>query len=92
MRRAVAARESNAQTISAYLYESGKKPRLIVIGLDALHSPKAFISLSDRRYVRALQGMASAQSRIKMPPIDVQPLGAKGQKTTVPLAQVALDP
>jgi hypothetical protein len=92
VRRAVAARESNVQQIPVYVYEIGKKPRLTMVDLDTLHSPKTVISQSDRRYVRALQGMASAQARAKVPPIDVQPLGEKGQKPTVPLAQVALDP
>jgi hypothetical protein len=79
------------QQIAAYLYEAGKKPRLIVVDLDALHSPKTSISQSDRRYARALQGMGSAHARAKVPPIDVQPLGELGQKAAVPLAQVALD-
>jgi hypothetical protein len=92
VRRAVAARESGVQTIAAYLYDAGKKPQLIAVDLDDLHSPKSSISQSDRRYVRALKGMGSAQARAKVPPIDVQPLGDKGQKSTVPLAQVALDP
>src|SRR5436189_210701 len=92
VRRAVAARDSSVQTVAALLYEGGKKPQLITVNLDDLHSPKTSISQSDRRYVRALKGMGSAQARAKMPPIDVQLLGDKGQKSTVPLAQVALDP
>jgi hypothetical protein len=84
--------EAKVQIISALLHEVGKKPRQIVVDLDALHSPKPSISQSDLRYLRALKGMATAQSRAKMPPIDLQPLGVKRQKKTVPLSQVALDP
>jgi len=36
--------------------------------------------------------MTSSQGRAKVPPIDVQLLGEKGQKSAVPLAQVTLDP
>ena len=92
VRRAVAARESNMHEIAAYVYELRSKPRLILVSLDDLHSPKTSLSKSDRRYVRALKGMASVQSAANVPPIDVQPLGEKGQKAAVPLAQVTLDP
>jgi hypothetical protein len=92
VRRAVAARESGVAHIAAVLYESGKTPQLITVDLDVLHSPKTSISQSDRRYIRALKGMPTAQTRARVPPIDIQPLGEKGQKASVPLAKVALDP
>jgi hypothetical protein len=92
VRRAVAARESGLTAISAFLYETGKPQQLIVASLTDLHSPKTSVSQSDWRYRRAARGMASVLGRAKMPPIDLQPLGEKGQPSTVPLAQVTLDP
>ena len=92
VRRSVAAREAGLTTIMATLHEPGKPPTVVQVALDELHSPKKSISQSDPRFVRALQGMASPVGRMKMPSIDVQRLGEKGQAATVPLTQVVLDP
>jgi len=92
VRRSVAAREAQLSAIWAVLHESGKPPTLILVKLEELHSPKTSISRSDPRFVRAMKGMGSPQTRAKIPPIDVQILGETGQKTTVPLSQVVLDP
>jgi hypothetical protein len=92
VRRAVAAREAKLQGILASLFESGKPPTTILVKLDQLHSPKASISQSAPRYVSVVKGMSSPQGRARMPEIHLQPMGEPGQKSTVPLAQVALDP
>src|SRR5947209_7665110 len=92
VRRAVAAREANLQSILAELHETGKPSKLILVKLDSLHSTKFSISRSDPRYISVEQGMSSPQARARMPEIDVQPLGEPGQMPTVPLLQVQLDP
>jgi hypothetical protein len=92
VRRAVAAREQGLTRILAKLFEQGQPPRLILAPIGDLHSPKTSISQSDARYLQAVQGMASARGRAKMQEILLQPLGEKGQKATVPLAKVGLDP
>jgi hypothetical protein len=92
VRRAVAAREAGLAKIHAYLHEDGQPTRFILADLADLHSPKTSISKSDWRYRRALKGMAAALGRSKMPPVNLQPMGQKGQTASVPLAQVTLDP
>jgi hypothetical protein len=90
--RAIAARENGLLLIPAVLYESGAAPRTIWVRLDQLHSPRRSISRSDPRhnYPALEQAMGSPQGRSRMPPIEVQPLGAPGQPSSVPLAQVVI--
>jgi hypothetical protein len=92
VRRAVAALEAKLQSILAILHESGKPPATVLVNLDRLHSPKSSLSRSSPRYLRAVQGMLSPQGRAGMPEIHLQPLGEPGQKSTIPLAHVTLDP
>jgi hypothetical protein len=92
VRRAVAAREAKLQSILTILHESGKPPATILISLDRLHSPNSSLNRSSPRYIRAVQGMSSLQGRAGMPEIHVQPSGEPGQKSTIPLAHIMLDP
>jgi hypothetical protein len=90
--RAVAARENLLPMIPAILYEPGVAPRPIWVRLDELYSPRRTISRSDPRhnYPALEQAMGTAQGRSRMPPIEVQPLGAPGQPSSVPLSQVTI--
>jgi hypothetical protein len=92
VRRAVAAREAGVTKIFAVVHEPGHPPKKMAVNIDALHSPKAAISASDPRYLKAAQGMQTALARAGVPPIDVQLLGEPGQPRSIPLSQVRLDP
>jgi hypothetical protein len=91
--RAVAARENGLRLMPARLLIQGQPDRLISIRPDQLHSPKVSISrtVTSRRNSPALEAaMAAPAGRAKLPPIEVQPLGAPGQTASVPLAQVQI--
>ncbi|HEY1187403.1 MAG TPA: hypothetical protein VGE74_07075 [Gemmata sp.] len=91
--RAVAARENGLTTIPAIVCEPGHPPRRIWVPLDSLYSPRRSVSRSDARhnYPALEQAMGTVAGRMRMPPIEVQPLGLRGQPSSVPLAQVAVD-
>lgn len=90
--RAVAARENGLRVLPAVLYEPGAGPRAVWVRVDQLHSPRRSVSRSDPRhnYPALEQAMGTPQGRSRMPPIDVQPLAAPGQPSSVPLAQVTV--
>ena len=91
--RAVAARENGLRLIAARLVIQGQPDQLIYLSQDQLHSPKASISrtVTSRRNYPALEAaMATPGGRAVIPPIEVQPLGASGQTSSVPLAQVQI--
>jgi hypothetical protein len=91
--RAVAARENGLSLIPARLVIQGQPDQIIYVRLDQLHSPKPTISrtVTARRNYPALEAaMATAAGRAKMPPIEIQPLGAPGQTGSVPLALVQI--
>jgi hypothetical protein len=87
--RAVAIRENGGTTIPARLFFRGSSPRILIVRLDHLHSPRATIQRSDPRHkYDALEAaMADPKIRAKMKPIDIQPLGDAGQPASVPLSQ-----
>jgi hypothetical protein len=91
--RAVAARENGLKALPAILYEPGQPPRQIWVPLDRLHSPRTSVSRSDQRhnYPALEQAMGTVAGRMRMPPIEVQPLGLQGQPPSVPLDQVTID-
>lgn len=91
--RAVAARENGLARLPARLVVQGQPDQLIYVSPEQLHSPKASISrtVTARRDYPALETvMATPAGRAKVPPIEVQPLGAPGQTASVPLAQVKI--
>jgi len=93
--RAVAARENGLLLLPARLVAQGQLDLLIYVRPDQLHSPKASISgrVTSRRNYPALEAaLATPAGRAAVPPIEVQPLGAPGQTTAVPLAQVQIVP
>jgi hypothetical protein len=93
--RAVAARENKLLLLPARLVVQGQADRLIYVSPDLLHSPKASISrkVTARRNYPALEAaLATPAGRAAIPPIEIQPLGAPGQTTSVPLAQVQIVP
>jgi hypothetical protein len=91
--RAVAARENGMRMIPAVLYEPGRTPRVIFVALDQLFSPRVSISRSDPRhnYTALERAMGTPVGRSRIPPIDVQPRGAKGQPASIPLTLVTID-
>ncbi len=90
--RAVAARENGLRMIPAVLFVDGQPPRTLMAQLKDLHSPKSVISRSDprRKYGALESAMGTVQGRARIPPISLQPLGASGQKKSIPLAQVRI--
>jgi hypothetical protein len=90
--RAVAVRENGGGMIPVRLFLPGQSPRLIVVGLDQLHSPRPTISRSDPRhnYPALEAALADPARRAAVRPIDLQPLGAPGQPASVPLRQVRI--
>jgi hypothetical protein len=92
VRRSVAAREAGLKVIRAILRQPGQLDRIVYVSPDQLHSPKHSISASDPRYQRAAAGMATPAGRSAMPPIEIEPLGAAGQTSSIPLKDVQLDP
>jgi hypothetical protein len=88
VRRCVAAREAGLADIPAIIFEPGKQPRHERIALSDLHSPKLSIP-RDHRYIRGCE-YPTQVVKMEPPPIEVEPLGLPGQKSTIPLLQVAL--
>lgn len=93
--RAVAARENRLLLLPARLVVQGQPDQFIYVRPDQLHSPKASINrrVTSRRNYPALEAaLATLAGRAAVPPIEVQPLGAPGQSTSVPLALVQIVP
>jgi hypothetical protein len=95
VRRSVAARKLGLASILARLHEGGQQPKLMIVPLEDLHSPKSEI-VADQRYRDVLQAMSTPQGRASIAqhsPIDIQVLGADPcQAPTVPLKDVQLLP
>jgi hypothetical protein len=95
VRRCVAARELGLPHMLARLHEPGQLPRILVVPLAELHSPKREI-VADQRYRDVLQALSTPQGRAsiaKYSPIDIQVLGDDPtQAPTVPLKDVQLLP
>jgi len=79
----------------ARLYEAGQLPRIVVVQLTELHSPKAAI-VADKRYRDVLQVLSTPVGRAsiaKHSPIEVEILGADPtQAPNIPLKDVQLLP
>jgi hypothetical protein len=88
VRRAVAVREAGLTSIPARIIELGKPDIYTRVFLDQLHSPKSVI-LRDYRYIRDTE-YPTRVLKTESPPIDIEPLGAPGQASSIPLAQVIL--
>ena len=77
------------------LVVQGQPDLFIYVRPDQLHSPKTSINrrVTARRNYSALEAaFATPAGSAAIPPIEVQPLGAPGQTTSVPLAQVQIVP
>jgi hypothetical protein len=81
VRRALAAREAGQRTVGALILRPGKLPVLRRVALDRLFSPKKRVE-ADARFQ-----LIRPPIRI---PIEVEPLGERGQSRSVPLAEVKL--
>jgi len=88
VRRAVAAREAGLSEIPARLVEAGKPDVLLRVMLTQLHSPKRQIA-RDYRYIRNTE-YPTQVLRTEPPPIEIEPLGAPGQSSSIALTQVLL--
>jgi hypothetical protein len=88
VRRAVAAREAGLTEIPARLVEAGKPDMMLRVALTQLHSPKRQIA-RDYRYIRDSE-YPTQVLKTEPPPIAIEPLGAPGQSSAIPLAQVLL--
>jgi hypothetical protein len=88
VRRSIAAREEGLSDIPAIIVEDGKADVLTRIRLDQLHSPKREV-LRDSRYIRDTE-YPTRVLKTEPPPIFVEPLGAPGQGSSIPISQVAL--
>ena len=80
--RAVASREAGRKTIPAVIYREGRKPEFRPrMRLDQLYSPKRSVDAVDITNI--------------VPPIvvkiEVEPLGSRGQQSSVPLKDVVLE-
>ena len=92
VRRCVAAREAGFRTMKARLFEAGRPPRSLFVPLSTLHSPKAVVSRSHRRYRDIADALATVQGRLALPEIVIELLGSPGQTGSIPLASMRLDP
>lgn len=82
VRRALVVREAGRKTIPAVIYCEGYPPILHSrMRLSKLHSPKIAVEYDGR--------FAAIDLPIREP-ITVEPLGARGQQSSVPLARVRL--
>jgi len=86
VRRAVAARELGLADITAKLVETGKPDVYLQVALRQLRSPKDAI-YRDGRFLRVFYAMQAGASIDK---IEIQPIGASHQSSSIPLAQVQL--
>ncbi|NNJ27377.1 hypothetical protein [Alienimonas chondri] len=93
VRRSVAAREAGAATLPAMLFRDGFPPQPIDVPLAALHVPetKDVISRTSSRYRQVLVDLPRILTGTMNAPIEVQPLGARGQSASIPLAAVRLE-
>jgi len=83
VRRALASLKWGRKTIPAFILREGAKPAFRPrLRLDSLHSPKRVLTMDDR-FVRIVPPIRT--------PIEVEPLGVRGQGYSVPLARVRLD-
>ncbi|QDT15319.1 hypothetical protein [Alienimonas californiensis] len=91
--RAVAAREAGAPTLPAVLYRDGRPPQLVVVRIAALHVPatKDALSRTSSRYRRVEAALPQILAGTMNAPIEVQPLGVRGQSASIPLASVRLE-
>lgn len=92
VRRAIAAREGNISILPARLKAAGMPDRLMYVSLDQLYSPKKTASASDPRLIRVRQAMQTPAGRAKIPPLEIEILGAWGQSESIPLRDVVLTP
>ena len=92
VRRCVAAREAGFRLMKATLVVAGRPDRALFVPLASLHSPKLSTSGSHDRYDDVRRALLTVQGRLKLTPIEIQPLGVPGQKRSIPLADVRLDP
>ena len=88
VRRAVAARAAGLFDLPARIVELGKPDVLVRLQLDQLYSPKPIV-IRDYRYIRYTE-YPTLVLKTEPPPIDVEPLGLRGQKKAIPLSQVLL--
>jgi hypothetical protein len=88
VRRAVAAREAGWSDLPAQLVETGKPDVFFRVALSELHSPKRRVA-RDYRYIRDSE-YPTQVLKTEPPPIEIEPLGASGQTSSIPLAQVTL--
>jgi hypothetical protein len=88
VRRCVAAREAGLKDIPAIVIELGKPDVFVRIPLNQLYSSKAEI-LRDYRYIRYTE-YPTLVLKTEPPPIHVEPLRRRAQKTSTPLSQVIL--
>ena len=88
VRRCVAARDAGNSDIPAILFEPGQPPVQMQVSLHQLYSPKRFV-LRDARYIRDIEYPTRVLQTVP-PPIEIEPLGAPRQTSSIPLAQVRL--
>lgn len=88
VRRCVAARTGGLTDVPAWLCVDGQPRVLTRVRLDQLHSPKTQVD-RDFWYITRTE-YQTCVLRTTPPPIEVQPLGAKGQTGSIPLSQVTL--
>ena len=82
VRRALACREAGRKTVPAIIYRDGHRPELRPrMRLASLYSPKESI-ISDMRFFQIIPPIRE--------PISVEPLGARGQTRSVPLAKIRI--
>ncbi len=67
-------------------------PKLVLVELACLHSPRATISRSDprHRFDELEKAMKTPGGKSRIPPIDLQPLGVSGQPAAIPLDLVVI--
>ena len=90
--RSVAAREAGLDRILATIFQDGQPPRVQVVLLDQLYSPKAFIHRFDRNAdIMVLVSLLSTpEGRSRMVAIGIEPLSGAGAKRLTPIRSVLL--